>query len=172
MTSPIDEETFRKRVKEQIINTFGSLIPDDQFAKMVDEQIKAFFESSVEMTLAELPQQGGYYGSKRQKLSSPVTPFQQMVWLQLMKLVEVRLNAYMSDTNTTHPITTMLDKLFKLPEFENHQALTAQQMMLAMAGQFFESQLRMSGVQAKNSVATVFINSGMPDIGSRIMHSA
>lgn len=162
-----DPHAFKNRVKAHITNSFGSLLPEAQFTAMIEAEIKEFFETPRELIFEELNRSGWSQGEKI-AIKSALTPFQQMVWRELTKLVSARLDKYMKDDNTLNPINKMLDELFTIPEFEDHQVLTAQKMMLAMAGQFFSAQLNSVGRDAKNSIAYAFQNAGMPDIAYKI----
>ena len=162
-----DPEAFQKRVKDHIVNSFGAMLPEEQFATLVDKHVKDFFETEVELTVREVYSDRGY-GSHKYEMTTAMTPLKQQVWETLKPLVQDRLAAYMKDTGIKHPIDKMLDELFAIPEFANHQVMTAQRMMLAMAGQFFNEQLRMAGLNAKGSISQAFLNAGMPEIARQI----
>lgn len=172
----INQVDFKKRVTEHVINTFGSLIPEDQFKSMVDAEITAFFNTPVMFSLAEAPQKKySYYGASpetQQQLNVPITPFRQMVWAELRKLVNVRLESYMSDTNATNPVNKLLDSLFSIQEFEQHQVMTTQQLMLAMSGQMMRQVMKTASVDARQAIAQVFRDQGYHDLAMSTDNSA
>ena len=84
---PFDPNTFKQRVHDHIVSTFGSLIPPEQFEMMVNAQVKAFFEDEREWTL----KQDGHYGHNF-NVNMRVTPFRQMVWERVRKEVNDQLD--------------------------------------------------------------------------------
>jgi hypothetical protein len=158
-----DPQAFQKRVKDHIVNSFGAMLPEDQFAAMVDKQITEFFETKVQLSLKEVQTYPSRYD-----LSVQMTPFQQMVWNTLVPMVKERLDAHLKDDDKCQ-INSMLDQLFALPEVGNLEVMTTQKLLMAMAGQFFANALNNVGYQAKQSVANAFASANMPDVAGKIM---
>lgn len=170
----IDQNAFRKRVEDHILNTFGSLIPEDQFKAMIDSQVKDFFDTKQVIQVVERQEEvkdtRGYYSGTRKwmELSVPITPFQQMVWSVLMKLVDEKLNQEFSPDNKDNPVNKFLHELFHLPEFESNQVMTTQRMMIALAGSFFEKHLQSVGYDAKQSIAQALYRVGLSEAANSI----
>ncbi len=159
----INTTDFRTRVQDHIINTFGTLLPEEDFKKLVDEQIAEFFNSDTQLVI----EKSDRYGYDTELVAS-VTPFQRMVWQQLTPLVKERLTAYMADDNVKNPINKLLDTLFSVPEFEKQQVLTAQDLLMKMAAAMMAHNLQMTKMEIKSSVSSALLKANMPEVANRI----
>lgn len=95
-TMPSD---FKSALKEKILGAFIDLIPEEQFNEMLNEEIKAFFESEQIVAVTEgkmevnnpkyNPTSNQIYGNTKtltkecMTLSMKVSPFRQLVWSTL-----------------------------------------------------------------------------------------
>jgi hypothetical protein len=164
----IDQNAFRKRVEEHITNTFGSLIPEAEFAKLVDAQVKDFFETAREYTITERRSPGGYGAPDIKAMNIHVTPFQQMVWAVLQEILEKQLKEHLRGENSA--VSKLIQDLIEMPAVDGVQLSVAQQCMLKMAGALFGESIQIAGTNARHQIAQVFLNNNMPDIGFKIQN--
>ena len=160
----IDTNALRGRVAAQVTNSFGMLIPEEQFSAMVDAQIKAFFETPTTLTF----ERAGAYSDTYVIKGGKVTAFQMMVWNLVRPMVEVKLLEYMDEGEGKKALDGFLKDLFEAKEFNDQQVVGVQRLMIAMCAGMFEQM----GVQAvlnfKSSLAHAAGNAGMPQLASVI----
>jgi len=165
--STINVQDFRKRVEEHVVNTFGSLIPEDQFRALVDAQIKAFFETPVNLEFATV--NTGYGSSGTYALKSPITPFTAVVWAKVHQIVATQLSSYLTSKDSR--VEAMIAELVRVPEVGDTHMTEAQRLMLAMAGTMFVNVMRAASRDAAANIALAFRNQNMPDLAMHVMNA-
>lgn len=88
----LNQQDFQKRVTEHVQSTFLNLLPEQAFAELVEKEIDAFFNATSENF--KLTRLGSSWGSGDYALTQRVSPFRQMVWHEVHKLVDVRLKEH------------------------------------------------------------------------------
>lgn len=166
----IDQNAFKKRVADHITNTFGALIPEEQFQSMVDAQVKEFFETTREFRVSERQEQnkGGYGTHTVYCLNEHITPFQHMVFSILRDKIESALVTHLNAKDS--PISKLLRDLVEVPVVGEIQLTVAQKVLLQMAGKMFAQVTEAAGHDARQQIARVFIQNNMPDIGFKIQN--
>jgi hypothetical protein len=171
----IDQNAFRQRVEDHITNTFGTLIPNDQFAALVDAQVKSFFETkeTIRVREYETTKPGGHWNDKitLQSLTWDFTPFQQLVHATLNELVKKRLAEHMADTNESNPINVFIASMLKSAVFEGHQLKTVQEMMLALAAKQFEFVFNAAHRDSKAEIGMAFARAGYSDLSNALQRN-
>lgn len=108
---------FKDVIRERILSTFLDLIPKDEIDKLVEKEIKAFFETEAILTVNQTqieianPQydpkrNSGYNNEKTIKsdaiaFGSKMTPFRQLVWTTLHTELAPKLKAMISEDTST-----------------------------------------------------------------------
>lgn len=89
-----DPSQLMQGVKDRIKATFVSLVPDDQWEKMVEREIKAFFEEPQTIVLAETERRNtnSYHSTKMNQLQVQISPFRALVWQHCGELTFKFLN--------------------------------------------------------------------------------
>jgi len=94
--------TLKKRVTELVQSSMAAFIPKAEFRKMVDREVKEYFETKSKMTfrLETETIRSGYYNNHEEKKTgkvviSAVTPFRATVWLEVDRICQAKLKAYM-----------------------------------------------------------------------------
>jgi hypothetical protein len=90
-------QDLKEKITENVKLNFFNLIPDDKFEKLVNDEIKAFFETTSEKFTIK----GITNYNKVSKLTTPISPFRAIVWNQCRDIVIARL-----------------EKHFRSPEFQ------------------------------------------------------
>lgn len=99
----INQQDFQKKVTEQVQTTFMNLLPEDAFAELVAKEVNAFFnEDSKDFKL--VGERIGYTSDVKMTLTQRVSPFRQMVWNEVHKLVDSKLH----DHFTTEGFNTVV----------------------------------------------------------------
>ena len=80
-------EDFKTKVSSRVRDIFMDLIPDDTLNEMVGKEIKAFFEA--ENQVYKVCDEYGFGSTK--KLETLCSPFRLMVWNEVRKLVEPKM---------------------------------------------------------------------------------
>lgn len=95
-----DPATLMQGVKDRIKATFISLIPDDEWDRMVNSEIDKFFEPTKMKISSAGRQSSGYgYGNTRDKFESDtiieleMSPFQQIIWDMCAEKAREKLKA-------------------------------------------------------------------------------
>lgn len=90
-----EPDALKKRIAESVQVSFGMLIPESEWQKMVDKEVKAFFEEEGQFIWQrqEELKNSSYYGQSRyyETLKFGMTPFRQQVWECVNKLVKQQL---------------------------------------------------------------------------------
>lgn len=149
------QSQFQERVKNHIKDTFVSLIPEEEFARMVDAEIKAFFENTVDYTW----EAAGYRDTEKLKIS--MTPFRQMVWSKVKPIVEAELQNWFAGPQEAQ-FREFVKEMIGSDTLKNGTALTVQQLMVVMAGQMFYQCAAQANMQMRSDLQTIFYRAGMP----------
>lgn len=165
----IDQNAFRQRVEQHIINSFASLLSDDQFAALVDAQIRAFFETPGPWTLENV-RSSGYSVDNLYKLNMPATPFQMMVWQYVKPRAAERLKDYFDDKGRS-AIDQFLDELLAIPEFGEGQRARVEKLMLAMTASLFADLARSVSANVKMGMTNAANQANMPELANKIGQS-
>lgn len=76
-----DPSKLMDGVRDRVKATFVSLIPDDQWEKLVEKEVNAFFETKVPMKVTEETRiDGSWWGTKYLVVETEQTPFRAIVW--------------------------------------------------------------------------------------------
>ena len=96
-------DALKERVVDTVRSTFGQLIPDDQWVKMVDKEVKSFFEDDHDIDFRKEPVKDGYGNIKEYDhvARMKMTPFRMMVWEALQDLIGDKLRAQLSSSEFT-----------------------------------------------------------------------
>jgi hypothetical protein len=90
-------QDLKEKITENVKLNFFNLIPNDKFEKLVNDEIKAFFETTSEnFTIRSI---NNY--NKISELTTPISPFRAIIWNQCRDIV-----------------ITRLEKHFQSPEFQ------------------------------------------------------
>lgn len=130
----IDVSDFKKRVQDHVVNTFGSLIPPQQFEALVNAEIKAFFEQTVSFEVSRVHSE---WGRNIDSFKTAMTPFRAVVWAKTQQMAQEAMRDFFNGPHA--PVRKILDELTQLPEIQGQQLSQAQQLMLAMAGVMFKN---------------------------------
>jgi len=161
----IDTNALRDRVAAQVTNSFGMLIPEEQFSAMVDAQIKAFFETPTTLTF----ERGGGYNSDTYTLKgAQVTMFQMMVWNLVRPMVQAKLQEYMNQGEGKKALDGFLKDLFEAKEFNDQQVMGVQRLMVAMTAGLFQQIGQTAVMNFQSSLANAAMNSQMPQLANEI----
>lgn len=163
-------DAFRRRVADHITQTFGSLLPEDQFRALVDAQVKFFFDTPREFTFKteDIIDKSRGYNDKigtRLLLNTKITPFQQMVWELVKEHVSERLKQYFADGGNSE-IEKYLNQWTALKEFKDHQIADVNKLALAMVARAFADQFNLGVNTVRNEMALKFQAAGMPDVSN------
>lgn len=99
-TSVVNFTGIKEKIVERVKVSFFEMLPDDQFTKMVNDEIKAFFEATVEeFSIKEIDSNKNAWASRldKVKLTVPVSPFRAIVWNQCHELVNTKLDDVFKD---------------------------------------------------------------------------
>lgn len=146
---------FQERVKNHIKDTFVSLIPEEQFAQMVNAEIKAFFEDPTEF----IWESGGY--NSPEKLKAKITPFRQLVWRQVKAIVESELLKWFAGDQEAQ-FREFVQELLGTETVKEGTALTVQKLMIVMAGQMFYNCAVQANMQMRGDLQAIFQRHGFP----------
>lgn len=163
----IDVNSFKERVKDHVINTFGALIPPEQFEGMVNAEIHAFFNSTQEMTITTVQSSG--YGGRSEAMKTGVTPFRAVVWATLLTMVGPQLDKFFKSEHS--PVEKMLKELIEMPEMQEHQSSQAQKLMMGMAAMMFQNVMRAANFNATASIANALRNQHQHDLACIIQNA-
>lgn len=159
----IDTNALRDRVAAQVTNSFGMLIPEEQFSAMVEAQIKAFFETPTSLIF----ERNGYSDTYTIK-GGQVTMFQMMVWNRVRPMVEVKLLEYMNEGEGKKALDGFLKDLFEAREFNEQQVMGVQRLMIAMTAGLFDQLGTQAVLNFKSSLANAANNAMMPQLADEI----
>ena len=91
----------KEKITEKVKVSFFELLPDDKFTELVNSEIKAFFESTIEdFEIKSVKERSYSYGSDSTvnvKLTTPISPFRAIVWGECKALVIKKLDTYFTD---------------------------------------------------------------------------
>lgn len=168
-----DPEAFRKKVAERITNSFADLIPEEQFQKMVDAQIKVFVETTFEIKVKsedifDKSQRWNKIG-ERQILNVSLTPFQQMVWMELKPIVLEKLQAYLAGPQSA--LNKFVAEVFESKEFADGQVLGVEKLMVAMASSVFEQMAEKAAMNFGDRLKNAAFNANMPDLAHMVLRA-
>lgn len=95
----INQQDFQKRITEHVQQTFFNLLPEQAFADLVQKEVDAFFNATSEdFKIVSL---GSGWSSNGYALTQRVSPFRQMVWNELHKLVDAKLKEHFESEGFT-----------------------------------------------------------------------
>lgn len=168
LPATLDASALKNRVQEHVTNTFGMLIPDEQFKATVDGAIKEFFELPRELAYEE--GRIGYSDRYETKLKTKITPFQQMVWMILVPIVRKRLDEYMAEGGG-NPVDKFITDFFGQKGFEDQQIMSMQRLMIAMCASMFESAGKQQLMDFRFALGNSLSNQGMPEIATAVWNT-
>lgn len=161
----INVQDFKQRVQDHVLNTFGSLIPQEQFEQMVNAEIKSFFEGKTEIQITKV--ESSYSSGRVEALKTNLTPFRAVVYAAVLKMVGSQLDTFFTSEHA--PVKKMIQELIEIPELQEAQVSEAQRLMMAMAGMMFKNVMENANLQATYSLAQAFRNRNMWDIADIVM---
>jgi hypothetical protein len=150
------QNAFQERVKNHMKDVIGTLIPDEQFAKMVNDEIKAFFETPVQFTW----ESGSGYRSD-QTLKTNITPFRQMVWSKVKPIVESELQKWF-DGEQEKQFREFVAEMIGSEAVKEGTALSTQKLMMVMAGQMFYQCATQANMQMRSDLIGIFAKHQFP----------
>lgn len=146
---------FQERVKNHIKDTFVSLVTEAEFARMVNAEIKAFFEDPSQFNW----EPGGY--SRSESLSLKITPFRQLVWSRVKTIVESELHVWFYGDQEKH-FREFVKELLGSDSFKDGASLNVQQLMTVMAGRMFYNCAVQANMQMRSDLQGIFARQGLP----------
>lgn len=92
-----DPSALKKRVSDSVTATFGMMIPETQWAAMVEREVKAFFEEPTSpFSITEERVKDGSWGSEKivsHHLTTKLTPFRALIWKQCSDMCIAQIQA-------------------------------------------------------------------------------
>jgi len=164
----INTTDFKQRVKDHVINTFGSLIPEDQMVKMIDAEMMDFFNTPTQIKF-----QVSNLGYNRQEVSLelPSTPFKQLVWTTLVPMVQQRLRTYFT-ANAKHLdelLTELIAPLDGDPELGKVHHAKLDSILQQMTRTLFRDMIEGAIRETKRSIANNLNANDMPGVAEAVM---
>lgn len=170
-----DPNALKDRIAKQVQNSFGMLIPDEAFKKLIDDHVQKFFNSpstiQVSKKRREKPNSSNWSREYEDyfTLEAKATPFEIMVWEATNELARELLAAYLKEhqeavkeaiisqvinANAAKINATLEDAMKGL--MENRAANQLAMALLAVQTQAFEN------------MKQAFNIAGLPDAASRL----
>lgn len=88
-------ETIKDKINERVKVAFFEMLPDEKFQKLVDDELKAFFEATSEQF--SISKTDRDYYTNTYHLTTPISPFRAMVWAEVKKIVADKFKELLSD---------------------------------------------------------------------------
>jgi len=89
-----DPDAMKKRIAESVKNQFADLIPKKVWDEMINKEFQAFFEDAEVKIIpfdAENPKKRYYSNTKIWGSTAPMSPFRQMVWEAMAKILRDKI---------------------------------------------------------------------------------
>lgn len=168
-----DPNALKKRVQETIQASFGMMIPPEQFAKMVEEAVKEYFESPQLMELKETeyiinPDAQSWNQRTGTKLRPAfmVSPFKYMVWVEVHKIARATLDQYLKNKEVA--IKKQVEQAFDAPSIEHVANMTTEVLAETMAKSQRAFALSQAFTLFRNNLSTMFNQAGAYDVANKI----
>jgi nitrate reductase beta subunit len=108
-----------KQLREQAMG----LIPEDVFSEMLEKEITSFFYTEQQVNVEEVDvYNGGWSKTKEGKQHWNVTPFRQLVWTELAKLVSSRMQIFINDAFEGDEVNVEYNNTWNLEDTQSEAA--------------------------------------------------
>lgn len=171
MTELVSMKQLEEKVREKVITSFASLLPEEVFDSLVNSAIKEYFEDSTKpFTLRKEEARWGNSGSVQALVS--VTPFKFLVWEKLHDITQKALNIYFND-RTAEIEKAMLSRYTESPKLRALENASIELLMQRQQENMFQVMM-ISALEAfKMQLGKSFTENGVPlnidSIGTYVM---
>jgi hypothetical protein len=140
---------FREVVREKIVSTFMSLIPEQELENLIKKEINDFFNSNEKMTFQI---QSVYTGVQLSAMTGYGSTFRQLVWTELHRIVHPKIVEILRHPDNV--VDETMQELMKSSDSRETQLNIFETLIMNMSRQMFSSILAEARNQTKNMVAS------------------
>jgi len=156
MTNKISiSEGFNEKVTQKVRDVFLDLLPEDVFTDLVNKEVSAFFEESVEFTITK-----GSGFTRPDTIASKVSPFRLIVWEAVNKMVREKIQAHLHSDKFRTDVTYNEFGLQQVEELNEFMDAKLEHFAMSMAKNMFKD-LFASAIEQSKMTAMVEVNDAL-----------
>lgn len=168
MTELTNMKALEEKVREKVVTTFASLIPESVFDDLVSKAIKEYFEDTTKSFVIEKISEGVYYNSGSvTQAALKLTPFKYLVWSELHKLTKTAIEEFF--TSRREEIKkSMLEKYTSSSTIKGLENASLEVIMTRQQETMFQVMLTSALESYKYNLVQTFHQAGNVDIANKL----